>query len=765
MKVLLFATLACATAKENVNVAVAWRAPPPPPPVGTIGNGTCGATKYGGDCNTDPTGAWDARKEGILNLTACVAKARGCKMANFVSFSLKDWNSDCSWYSACDMGHLCEDCSSCLGCPSYVPYSSEVIKAVPPQEPKVTLTAATVEVDVMPFLGRTHEGGKFDSYYAALSELGSEFVRFSPWFPYPRVAVTELTPPDCTASRPATNWNSTLFDGVVRDFMSAVCGPRAPLNASCTHSVAQQLSTMPAWLYKGQYPRDVPADPWEYGSNAFKAYSWDSAELVNESCVDMASYVGRVVEHYTRGGHHDSCGHWHGGGFHYNWTVLSVLNENEHNIGGERYTRCFDAIRKVVEAINGDIALAGPETVFWPGSLNYVPYFVDPANHADKRPPAIVSNHFAEMDVIGAGEAHFAKVDQLMGTVAHLAALRDQLAPQTELVMNEWIPFNTEWCNTSDAARLFAAHAADGAAHPLTRDPRSRQSPRARNGCPNWQDARSKGTRINRKTIGWNAAAAMFAYGYGRFAALGYRYFGADQLVGGPWPDNEPAVSSIDWDTGEVNAKYWAVRMLAKALGAGPKTIYDANVTSGPPPPPPVGTIGNGTCGATKYGGDCNTDPTGAWDARKEGILNLTACVAKARGCKMANFVSFSLKDWNSDCSWYSACDMGHLCEDCSTCGIGCPSYVPYSSEVIKVAPPSPPPRTQTSLRCLLSSTMTQRARRRHGRREAGTRTTVPAPEAARVQCSSSRSRRRRRVSSERRRCHQHGGDGPRRLG
>ena len=72
-------------------------------------------------------------------------------------------------------------------------------------------------------------------------------------FPYPYVVVPELTPPDCTKDkytcphsavarifccaifavtprncalpgRPATNWNSTLFDGIVRDFMAAVCG-------------------------------------------------------------------------------------------------------------------------------------------------------------------------------------------------------------------------------------------------------------------------------------------------------------------------------------------------------------------------------------------------------------------------------------------------------------------------------------------------------------------------------------------------------------
>ena len=43
-----------------------------------------------------------------------------------------------------------------------------------------TKTAATVEVDVMPFLGRTPEGGPFNGYFEALSNLGSDFVRYAP---------------------------------------------------------------------------------------------------------------------------------------------------------------------------------------------------------------------------------------------------------------------------------------------------------------------------------------------------------------------------------------------------------------------------------------------------------------------------------------------------------------------------------------------------------------------------------------------------------
>jgi hypothetical protein len=113
------------------------------------------------------------------------------------------------------------------------------------------------------------EGGPFDGYFTALSNLGAEYVRYSPWYPYPKVVVPELTPPDCTATKPATNWNSTLFDGIVRDFMEGVCGEEA-ITGVCEHSVAQQLSTMPDWIYQGAYP--VPAgvinpDPWKF--NAF----------------------------------------------------------------------------------------------------------------------------------------------------------------------------------------------------------------------------------------------------------------------------------------------------------------------------------------------------------------------------------------------------------------------------------------------------------------------------------------------------------------
>ena len=38
-------------------------------------------------------------------------------------------------------------------------------------------------------------------------------------------------------------------------------------------------------------------------------------------------------------------------------------------------------------------------------------------------------------------------------------------------------------------------------------------------------------------------------------AERGYLFVGQDQLVGGTWPDNEPAVTMLDWQSGEPNAK------------------------------------------------------------------------------------------------------------------------------------------------------------------------------------------------------------------
>ena len=533
-------------------------------------------------------------------------------------------------------------------------------------------TAATIEVDCCePFLTRdpaahVNGGGPFGSYTTAMQDLGAEFVRWAPWYVYPRVVVMELEPPDCTAATPATNWNSEHFDAVTADFMAAVCGPQAALG-KCEHSVAIQIATSPSWVWNnGTDPKTLPENPWDYPSGDMGAYNKGST-LVDETCRPLAEYVSRVVSHYTAGGHNDSCNHWHPSGLHYNWSIVSFYNENEHRMGGPRYTRCWDQLRPLIEKISPGTTLEGPETVSSSNEVgagnsgDYLDYFLDPKNHADKRAPELLSFHWG----VNGGtpdqyNAAIAQVDTIVnGHVKPLVALRDKVAPKTEMVLNEYIFFVSDWCDPDDARRLFEAYG------DLKSDPKQSQQLIATNRCPNWADSRANGSAVgvNRQTLGWSASAAHFAYGYARLALQGFKYVGLDDLACGPWPDNEPAVTGIDWQTGEPMARFFVVRQLVTALGAGRKRFLVANLTAGssPAPLPKPGSAAAGYCGATVPGGDCNTTRLGSFATKGVAAppTTLAACVAKTQDCAMANYVSFSLK--NNDCSWYSACDMTKL--------------------------------------------------------------------------------------------------------
>lgn len=420
----------------------------------------------------------------------------------------------------------------------------------------------------MPFLARVKTGGTFDGYFEALQNLDSAFVRFAPWFPYPQVAVPELYETDCTPGGRGSSWNSTLLDGVLADFMLAVCGPLAA-QGQCHNnkSVVPLLSTMPSWLYVGALNYTATKDPWAY-PRGFGMYEQTGKPLKDPSCRAMARYAARYVGWYTAGGMTDECGVWHESGLRYNWPILSVMNEDETQTPPEKgveYTICFDAWVQEIKKVNPDMVLMGPETTdgaTWPGGsvLNFTLYFLNGSNHYDGKPPPLISNHHG--DGAFAGPPYSNLFDQTDVFIKNIAAPLDDArrlhAPDTELVMNEYVPQVTDWCD--DSYKIDKVQGKGGK-------------------CPSWLSQNSTGIKINRKTLGWNAAAASFAYGFGLFAALGYKFIGADQLVGGPYPDNEPCVTMLDWTTGEPNAKYWVLQMLA-GLGIGPKQLFTSASSS-----------------------------------------------------------------------------------------------------------------------------------------------------------------------------------------
>ena len=358
----------------------------------------------------------------------------------------------------------------------------------------------------------------------------------------------------------------------MRDFMAAVCGPDA-VSGACEKSVVQQLSTMPSWIYSGGWrpgPGEAPCDP----ATCLPAYPWNtttnfaaykrgsdgldgggSATLVDKTCGQMARYVARLVGHYTAGGHHDECGHFHPSGLNYSWYGLSVLNEDEHKLqpdDGTAYTKCYDAIMAEVHSVNPAIVGVGPEIAGTAGaSVEYMLHFLRPKNHLGHKgvgaavAPTVSSFHWGSSasapppNVTWVNEQHVPAAGPQGGerflddweraihdpnqTVQVVEEYKRRTGQKTEMVLNELISAVGDWCDPDD--RRFG------------------KSIRETMVCPSWQlpstaggdpDLRSgKGLGINRKTWSWNAAAALFAYVYGTLAELEYKYVGQDQLIGG----------------------------------------------------------------------------------------------------------------------------------------------------------------------------------------------------------------------------------------
>ena len=97
----------------------------------------------------------------------------------------------------------------------------------------------------------------------------------------------------------------------------------------------------------------------------------------------------------------------------------------------------------------------------------------------------------------------------MKSNVLPIERMKKDLASETELVLNEYIPFVNDWCDCTGHEAMCG-----GKVFPEK--------------CPDWQDNKTaggdpnlghgKGIGINKKTLGWNAAGAVFAYGFGRLA-------------------------------------------------------------------------------------------------------------------------------------------------------------------------------------------------------------------------------------------------------
>lgn len=348
--------------------------------------------------------------------------------------------------------------------------------------------------------------------FKALKELGADYVRYVPWFPYPKMAVAELQPPAANK----TYWDFTYLDSTMQAVMEATKG----------HSTVINFSTTPAWMWKTAKPVTYPTDPyglcWDYNQGT---------QLRDTTMKELTGYFVRLFSWYTKGGFTDELGVFHKSGHFYSIPYWEVLNEPdlEHHLPVALYTKMYDAIV-------GELKKLSPQTKFVGLSLahirdpDYFEYFLDPRNHQPGIPLEGISYHhysrpaWPQQPIDEYQYTFFNQAESFLDKVRYIEHIRKRLAPQVFTMINE--------------------------IGVILRSPRETGP----------IDAHY-----------WNLAGAMYAYIFLELTKLGIEVAGESQLVG--YPTQFPDVSMMNWENGHPNARYWVLRLLKENFGPGDQLV------------------------------------------------------------------------------------------------------------------------------------------------------------------------------------------------
>ena len=385
-------------------------------------------------------------------------------------------------------------------------------------------TIPTLQAVVNPLLRR---GAPIhDASLAALRRLGCDYVRYAFWFPYPKLVVAELRPPD----QNQTYWDFQYMDPLVEDFATASNG----------HSAVWMFSTIPQWLFTTPQPVVYPDDP----NQVFWNYS-QGKELADVPA--LAAYYGRLASWYTQGGFTDELGKFHASGHHYDMRYWEVFNEIdwEHETTPQQYVERYDAIVEAVRKVAPEMKFVGLALSYPPNGARMFEYFLDPKNHKPGIPLDYISFHVyatpsADQDVDQWQHTFFDRASEFLGVTHYILQIRDRLSPSTRIMINE-------------AGSILPGDGTQG-------EPNHVEKP-----IP---------------PAYWNLSGAFYAYLYVELAKLGIDAVGESQLVG--FPSQYPSVSLVDWTTGKPNARYAVLELLKNNLGPG-DDLADTEVKNGPP--------------------------------------------------------------------------------------------------------------------------------------------------------------------------------------
>src|SRR6218665_286405 len=356
--------------------------------------------------------------------------------------------------------------------------------------------------------------------FAALKELGADYVRYVPWFPYPKMSVAALKPP----TKDRTFWDFTYLDSTMTAFMQATQGHPAVIN----------FSTTPAWMWKTDSAVVYPDNPyqtcWNYNQGT---------ELRDPSMKEVSDYFARLFSWYVKGGFVDELGKSHKSGYFYKIPYWEVLNEPdlEHHISPQLYTKMYDAIVTELKKIS-------PETKFVGISFAHTAnpeifeYFLNPKNHKPGVPLEGISYHhysgpsFEGQPLEFYQYTFFEKADAFLERVKYIENIRKRLAPNTFTMINE--------------------------IGVILRSPET-------SGPIDYSY--------------WNLAGAMYAHIFLELTKLGIDVAAESQLVG--YPTQFPDVSMMNWENGNPNPRYWVLKLLKDNLGPGDKLADTDSKASG----------------------------------------------------------------------------------------------------------------------------------------------------------------------------------------
>jgi hypothetical protein len=373
----------------------------------------------------------------------------------------------------------------------------------------VSISKSTATLQVVGTRMLRRKAAMHDAAFSALKGLNADYVRYVPWFPYPKLAVAELEPP-----AEKTSWDFSLIDPMTVDFLENTKG----------HSVILNFSTIPQWMFKTAKPVTYPADAdqvaWGYGGGTM---------LRDTTMKELTDYYVRLISWYSKGGFTDELGKYHKSGHHYDIPYWEVLNEPdlEHQMSPQSYTKIYDAMVTAIKTVSPHTKFVG--LALANESPAWFEYFLDPANHQPGIPLDMISYHcYANANSNQKFDAYeysvFDKAESFINSVNYIESIRKRLSPNTKSDINELGTF------VSDEMRD----------QPIT---------------PAY----------------WNLSASVYAYFFIELTKRGIDVIGESQLVA--FPTQFPDVTMIDYVNNKPNARFWVLKMIKDNIKPGSKLV------------------------------------------------------------------------------------------------------------------------------------------------------------------------------------------------